>query len=151
MKGELLVRLVKKVKKEVPVKKEIRVTKVKKVIKETKDFLEHWEIKDSEVTKVFEENRVKEAKKAIWVIADLLEIRVQLESPEVRVSLVRLDYQVIRVIRVKEVNKEREDYRANKVSAEIVVNKVKKDLLVKRVFRVIKVQEEIREKEEIRE
>jgi hypothetical protein len=56
-------------------------------------------IRDPEEIKVFAENRVKEAKKAIWVIADLLEIKEQLESPEVKVSLVRLDYRVIRVIR----------------------------------------------------
>jgi hypothetical protein len=56
-------------------------------------------IRDPEEIRVFEENRVKEAKKDIWVIEDHREIRAQLESPEVRVSQVRLDYQVIRVIR----------------------------------------------------
>jgi len=89
VKEGLLVRLVKKVKKVAQVKKEIKAIKVKKETKGTKDFLEHWEIKDPEVTKVFEENRVKEAKKVIWVIADHLEIRAQLENPVVKVSLVR--------------------------------------------------------------
>ena len=146
-------------------------------------------IRDPEEIRVFEENRVKEAKKDIWVIEDHQEIRVQLESQEVRVSLVRLDYQVIRVIRgtkerldpwaikairvrweckerlenqviqvaqeklekgvqlvfqekgayqvirvcveiraikVKGVNKEREDCRANRVSAEIAENRVRR-------------------------
>jgi hypothetical protein len=51
---------------------------------------------------------------------------------------------------VKEVNKEREDCRANKVSAEIAENRVRRELLEKRAFRVIRVQEEIKESVEIR-
>jgi hypothetical protein len=90
---------VKKVRKEAPERKEIKATKVKKVIKETKDFPELWEIKDHEVIKVFAENRAKEARKVIWDTVDLLEIRVQLENPEIKANLVKLEYQVIRVIR----------------------------------------------------
>jgi hypothetical protein len=80
-------------------KRVIKAIRVKRGIKETKDFLEHRVTKDPEVIKVFAENRAKEAKKAIWVIVDLLEIRAQLESPEVKVSPVRLDYRAIRAIR----------------------------------------------------
>ena len=201
-------------KKEVQVRKEIKVIKVKRGTREIKDSPEHRVTRDPEATKVFAENKVKEAKKAIWVIADHLEIKAQLESLEVRASLVRLDYQVtkgiretkerldlwatraikerweckerlesqvmqvcreklekegqqvfqergvyqvikefveIREIRVKEVSKEKEDYKANRVSAEIVENKAKKELLVRRVFRVIRVPEEIRVNVEIRE
>jgi hypothetical protein len=90
---------VKKVKKVAPVKRVIKVIRVKRGIKETKDFLEHRVTRDPEVTKVFAENRVKEAKKAIWVIADLLVIKEQLESLEVKVSLVRLDYRATKGIR----------------------------------------------------
>jgi len=201
------------VRKEAPERKEIKATKVKKVIKETKDFPELWEIKDHEVIKVFAENRAKEARKVIWDTVDLLEIRVQLENPEIKANLVKLEYQVIRVIRgikekldpwatraikerweckerlesqviqeareklekeeplvfqerggclvikefveirvirVKEENKEREVYRANKASVEIVVNRERRGLLERRAFRVIRVQEEIKASVEIK-
>jgi hypothetical protein len=97
--GGLLDLSVKKVKKAALVRRVIKVIRVKRGIKETKDFLEHRVTRDPEVIRVFAENRVKEAKKVIWVIADLLEIKAQLESPEVKVSLVRLDYRATKVIR----------------------------------------------------
>jgi hypothetical protein len=212
--GGLLDLSVKKVKKAAPVKKVIKVIRVKKVTKETKDFLEHRVTRDPEVIRVFAENRVKEARKVIWVIEDLLEIRAQLESPEVKVSPVRLDYLVtkgirgtkerlvlwatraikeiweckerlespviqeareklekggrlvfqerggyrvikefveIREIKAKGANKEREAYRVNRVSAEIVVNRARRGLLVRKEFQEIKDQEEIKVKEEIKE
>ena len=192
------------------VKKVKKVAQVRRVIK---DCLEHRVTRDPEVIRVFAENRVKEAKKAIWVIADLPEIRAQLESPEVRVSPVRLDYRVIRgirgtkerldpwatraikerweckerlesqviqeareklekggrlvfqerggyqvikefvetkEIRAKGANKEKEDCRVNRVSAEIVVNRVRRGLLVRKEFQEIRVPEEIRASVEIR-
>jgi hypothetical protein len=68
----------------------------------------------------------------------------------------REDYQVIkefveiRVIRVKEVNKEREDYKANRVSEVIAVNRVKRELLERREFQEIRVPEEIKASVEIK-
>jgi len=195
------------------VKKVKKVAQVRRGIKVIKDCLEHRVTRDPEVIRVFAENRVKEAKKAIWVIADLPEIRAQLESPEVRVSPVRLDYRVIRgirgtkerldpwatraikerweckerlesqviqeareklekggrlvfqerggyqvikefvetkEIRAKGANKEKEDCRVNRVSAEIVVNRVRRGLLVRKEFQEIRVPEEIRASVEIR-
>jgi hypothetical protein len=204
---------VKKVKKEVQVKKATKATKVKKVTKEIKDFLAHLVIKDLEEIKVFVENKVKGVKKDIWDTEVLREIRAQLESQEVRANLVKLEYQVIKAIketkekpdpwvtraikekweckeklenqvilealeklekevllefqergacqvtkefvetkeiRAKEAIKEREDYRASKVSAEIAENRERRGLLVRKVFREIRVPEEIRASVEIR-
>jgi hypothetical protein len=68
----------------------------------------------------------------------------------------REDYQVIkefveiRVIRVKEVNKEREDYKANRVSEVIAVNRAKRELLERREFQEIRVPEEIKASVEIK-
>jgi hypothetical protein len=80
---------VKKERKAALARKEIKAIKVKRGIKETKDFQAHWEIKDPEVTKVFEANRAKEEKKAIWDIVDHLETKVQLENPEIKANLVK--------------------------------------------------------------
>lgn len=86
-------------KKVAQVRKVTKATKVKRVIKAIRDFLEHSEIRDPEVIRVYEVNKVKEAKKVIWDTAVLLVIKAQLESRVVRASPVRLDYRVIKVIK----------------------------------------------------
>ena len=75
VKKDPLDRLAKKVKKAALVKKVIKETKVKKGIKATKDFPELWVTRDPEAIKEYEENKVKEVKKAIWVTEDHLEIK----------------------------------------------------------------------------
>jgi hypothetical protein len=116
-------------------------------------------IRDPEEIRVFEENRVKEAKKDIWVIEDHQEIRVQLESPEVRVSQVRLDYQVIRVtkgtkerldpwaikeIRVRWVCRENQENQVIQVALEKLEREEQLVFQEKGAYQVIRVCVEIR-------
>jgi hypothetical protein len=87
----------------------------------------------------------------------ILEAQEKLEKEEPPVFRVRGAYLVIRVfveirvIRVKEENKEREDYRANKANVEIVANKVRRGQLERKEFQVIRDPEEIKVSAAIRE
>ena len=119
----------------------------RKEIKGTKAKLDQW------VTKVIKERWVcKERLENLVTLVCLekLEKEGQLVFQERGVYQVIKEFVEIKEIRAKGVNKEREVYRANRVSAVIAVNRARRGLLERKEFQEIRVPEEIKASVEIK-